>query len=114
MKNRQTAIALTALATTAVMLSGCAGGAGTAGPTPAASSNGEPVTGGELTVASLPAMIDPYATTSRSNWMVAASVCEGLFANGANMEVRNGLADDYTYDATTGPYVSGLSESTGS
>lgn len=102
MKNRKTAIALTALATTAIMLTGCAGAAG---PAPAASDSSEPATGGELVVASLPAMIDPYVTTSRSNWMVAASVCEGLFANGANMEVHNGLAEDYTYDATTGEYL---------
>lgn len=102
MKNRKPAIALTALATTAVILTGCAGAGGTA---PAASNSGEPTEGGELIVASLPAMIDPYVTTSRSNWMVAASVCEGLFANGANMEVHNGLAEDYTYDAETGEYL---------
>ncbi|WP_430592191.1 ABC transporter substrate-binding protein [Humidisolicoccus flavus] len=89
----------------ALVLTACSGG-GNASPDGGANANGvEPVTGGNITVASLPAMIDPYVTTSRTNWMVAASVCEGLFANGANMDVQNGLAEDFTYGEATGEYL---------
>lgn len=84
----------------ALLLSACSGS-----PATGSGASADPVKGGELVVASLPAMIDPYVTTSRSNWMVAASVCEGLFANAANTSVSNGLADAYEYDASTGTYT---------
>lgn len=101
MKSRRIALTVSVAAAAALVLSGCSASQDThADP----SSDG-PVKGGEIVVASLPAMIDPYISTSRSNWMVAASVCEGLFANGANMAVHNGLAEDYTYDKATGEYL---------
>lgn len=83
-----------------LLLAACSGSPAT-GTSPSA----DPVKGGELVVASLPAVIDPYVTTSRSNWMVAASVCEGLFANAANTAVGNGLVDTYEYDETSGTYA---------
>lgn len=61
-------------------------------------------------VASLPAVIDPHATTSRSNWMVAASVCEGLFANAADTSIEEDLVDGYDYDADEGLYTLRLRE----
>lgn len=83
-----------------LLLCACSGS-----PATGSGASADPVKGGELVVASLPAMIDPYVTTSRSNWMVTASVCEGLFANAANTSVGNGLADKYEYDATSGTYT---------
>lgn len=59
---------------------------------------GEPQTGGELIVASLPSELDPTASTSRTNWMVAASVCEGLFANDTEASVEDGLVESWEYD----------------
>ncbi|MBO0981777.1 ABC transporter substrate-binding protein, partial [Microbacterium sp. SD291] len=100
MKSRRSTLAALAAASAALVLSGCSAGQ----TSPSAAPSEEPVKGGEIVVASLPAMIDPSATTSRSDWMVAASVCEGLFANGANMAVHDGLAEDYTYDPATGEY----------
>lgn len=89
----------------AVLLASCSGS-----PSAVTGASAEPTKGGELVVASLPAMIDPYVTTSRSNWMVAASVCEGLFANAANTSVSDGLAESYEYDPTTGTYTIVLRE----
>lgn len=59
----------------------------------------KPVNGGNLVVASLPSMIDPYTTTSRANLAVAASACEGLFANAADTNINLGLAEKSDYDA---------------
>lgn len=101
--SKSTAMKIGSVMSAALLLSACSGS-----PAPQAVADAEPVKGGELVVASLPAMIDPYVTTSRSNWMVAASVCEGLFANAANTSVSNGLAERYDYDETTGAYTIGL------
>lgn len=101
MISKRSAVKIGTLLCAAMALSACGGGPSS----DAAAGSSEPVTGGELVVASLPAMIDPYVTTSRSNWMVAASTCEGLFANAANTTVDNGLAESYEYDEQTGVYT---------
>ena len=90
------------LAATAVILTGCSS-AGSSAEGDSAGDGGNSK-GGELVIASLPAMIDPYVTSSRSNWMVAASICEGLFANAANTEAKEGLVESYTYDEAAGVY----------
>jgi peptide/nickel transport system substrate-binding protein len=95
------AAALASTTALVLALTACAG----ADPDSSPSADATPIAGGELVVASLPATINPYTTTSRSNWMVAASVCEGLFANAANTAVNNGLAEDFTYDEEAGEYL---------
>ncbi|NDL55808.1 ABC transporter substrate-binding protein [Phytoactinopolyspora mesophila] len=81
-----------------VALGACSSGnPGTQADTDAGTA-GDPVTGGDLVVASLPTVIDPAASTSRTNWMVAATVCEGLFANGADQQVHDGLVAAWEYD----------------
>lgn len=98
---KRSVVKIGALLCAAMTLSACGGAS-----TPSASEGSTtPSNGGELVVASLPSMIDPYVTTSRSNWMVAASVCEGLFANAANTEVGEGLASGYEYDEKSGVYT---------
>ena len=57
-----------------------------------------PQFGGNLVIGSLPTVLDPAASTSRANWMIAASVCEGLFANDAQSGVRDGLVESWDYD----------------
>lgn len=89
-----TAVAVGAAA--ALALSACAGSGPGADPT--AGAQGEPQTGGDLVVASLPSVLDPVASTSRTNWMIAASVCEGLFANDTEASVHEGLAESWEYD----------------
>lgn len=69
---------------------------------------GEAVTGGELVVASLPSELDPTASTSRTNWMIAASVCEGLFANDTEASVQDGLVDSWDYDEDALEYTLSL------
>lgn len=81
-------------AAAALVLSACSNGGGD----DAATTGGEPVEGGELVVASLPSVLDPAGSTSRSNWMVAASVCEGLFANDSESSVHDGLVESWSYD----------------
>lgn len=103
MISQRSAVALGMVGGAALFLSGC-GSSGGGG------ASEDPVTGGELVVASLPALIDPHATTSRSNWMVAASVCEGLFANAADTSIQEGLVDGYDYDADEGVYTLRLRE----
>ena len=88
----------------ALLLSGCGA------PSNGGGASSEPVTGGELVIASLPALIDPHGTTSRSNWMVAASVCEGLFANAADTSIHEGLVEEYEYDEEAGIYTLTLRE----
>jgi peptide/nickel transport system substrate-binding protein len=83
-----------------LLLSACS-----SSPAQGTEASSDPVKGGELVVASLPTVIDPHLTSSRSNWMVAASVCEGLFANAANTSIGNGLADNYEYDPNSGTYT---------
>lgn len=103
MISQRSAAALGLVGGTALLLSGC-------GSPQGGGASSEPVTGGELVVASLPAVIDPHATTSRSNWMVAASVCEGLFANAADTSIQDGLVESYEYDVDAGVYTLRLRE----
>ncbi|WP_434444390.1 ABC transporter substrate-binding protein [Lentzea sp. E54] len=60
-----------------------------------------PRRGGELVVASMPTALDPVYSTLRSNWLAAATMCEGLWENDSRMGVHNGLAEDYQYDGAT-------------
>jgi len=60
-----------------------------------------PRRGGELVIASMPTALDPVYSTLRSNWLAAATMCEGLWENDARMGVHNGLAQDYEYDGAT-------------
>ena len=53
---------------------------------------------GDLHVGPLPASIDPVATTQRVVGLVAGSVCEGLFANTADLGWSEGLVDKWEYD----------------
>lgn len=103
MKYKRNVVAVATVAAFGLMVTGCSGGTspGTSTTTQSGESaavGGEPVQGGDLVVASLPDMIDPYASTSRSNWMVAASVCEGLFENAADLSISEGLAESFEYD----------------
>lgn len=84
--------ALLAAAACALALTGCAA---TGDGTPP---SGPPQAGGELVVASLPSTLDPMDSTSRTNWMIAASVCEGLFANDTEASVHDGLVESWSYD----------------
>ncbi|WP_086663440.1 ABC transporter substrate-binding protein [Lentzea kentuckyensis] len=60
-----------------------------------------PRRGGELVIASMPTALDPVYSTLRSNWLAAATMCEGLWENDARMGVHNGLAESYHYDGAT-------------
>lgn len=60
-----------------------------------------PRRGGELVVASMPTALDPVYSTLRSNWLAAATMCEGLWENDSRMGVHEGLAEDYRYDGAT-------------
>ncbi|MET9224457.1 ABC transporter substrate-binding protein [Lentzea sp. NPDC003310] len=74
-------------------VAGCAAGATVDTSTPRR--------GGELVVASMPTALDPVYSTLRSNWLAAATMCEGLWENDARMGVHNGLAQDFRYDGAT-------------
>jgi peptide/nickel transport system substrate-binding protein len=60
-----------------------------------------PRRGGELVIAGMPTALDPVYSTLRSNWLAAATMCEGLWENDARMGVHNGLAENYQYDGAT-------------
>lgn len=81
----------------ALCISACSGNADSG----QAEQTSEPRSGGQLVVASLPTVIDPLGSTSRTNWLVAASACEGLFANDSKLSVQNGLVDSWKYDPAT-------------
>ncbi|MBV9492215.1 MAG: hypothetical protein JO069_21175 [Verrucomicrobia bacterium] len=59
-----------------------------------------PARGGDLRVAvpQLPAALDPVVSTLGTNWLVAANVCEGLFALDDNWQPQPMLAESYQYD----------------
>jgi peptide/nickel transport system substrate-binding protein len=81
-----------------VAVAACGGDSSDASTDVDPASAGSAVSGGNLVVASLPTVIDPAASTSRTNWMVAATACEGLFANGADQQVHDGLVASWEYD----------------
>lgn len=90
-------IAVAALATIVVGLAGCSGG-GSSGPVNTDTTVENQEMGGDLEVGTLPAMIDPMATTMRAAGLVAANVCEGLFASTSNLGYKEGLLESWEYD----------------
>lgn len=85
----------------ALSLSACGGGGTNKGadPTPTGDDVTNQVTrGGDLHVGSLPASIDPVATTQKVVGLVSGSVCEGLFENTASLGYSEGLIDTWNYD----------------
>ena len=83
-------------------LTGCSAGGGAAAPAPGGdvAPSGDPVYGGVLDVAlpSIPAIIDPFATSLQADWVIARQVCEPLFDTTTSYEVKPVLVDSYDYD----------------
>lgn len=106
--------AASSLLVAGLFLAACSGDANdtsdSGGDQTAVGEQGEPVEGGDLVVATMPTVLDPYQTTSRSNWMVAASVCESLWTNDATMQIHDGLIDSYEYNDETSQYEITLRE----
>lgn len=96
MRTRNRIAAWGSVAVLVIGLTGCGGEAGTGDETGVGSA--PVVRGGTLHVGPLPASIDPVATTQKVVGLVAANVCEGLFANTADLGWSEGLLDSWEYD----------------
>lgn len=81
-------------------LTGCSAGGGATTTDGETAPAGDPVYGGVLDVAlsSIPAIIDPFATSLQADWVVARQVCEPLFDVSTSYEVKPVLVESYDYD----------------